>query len=179
VISFVGVSGSGKTTVIEQLIALVATSGLRVGTVKHAAHGHDVDRPGSDSWRHRRAGAEAVLLAGASGAVVFLADPVGESPAAGSHHTASEAAGIDRLGQLIETHLVGTDVVLAEGFAPVHELLVTVSRVGFGPKPPAGPRTTWLTISDSPHGGDQYGFDELDTVAGRIVEEVRRRSGRR
>lgn len=68
IVSFVGSSGVGKTTVVEQLIPLVRAAGLRVGTVKHAPHGHDVDRVGSDSWRHRQAGADAVLLAGADGA---------------------------------------------------------------------------------------------------------------
>lgn len=79
---------------------------------------------------------------------------------------------VERLGQLVETHLVGTDVVLVEGFAPVHELLVTVERSGFGPKEPAGPRSTWLAITDAPAAVDEYGFDELDAVAARIVEEV-------
>lgn len=176
VISFVGVSGVGKTTVIEQLIPRVAGSGLRVGTVKHASHGHEVDRIGSDSWRHRRAGAEVVLLAGASGAVVFLAEPSDASLATTPHHTAADGAMIERLGRLVETHFVGTDVVLAEGFAPVHELLVTVTRVGFGSKVPAGPRTTWLAITNAPSGDAEYGFDELDAVAARIVDEVRRRS---
>lgn len=172
VVSFVGVSGVGKTTVIEQLIPRIAAAGLRVGTVKHASHGHEVDRIGSDSWRHRQAGAEMVLLAGASGAVVFLSEPSDSAPNTSPHHTASDGAMVERLGQLVETHLVGTDVVLVEGFAPVHELLVTVERSGFGPKEPAGPRSTWLAITDAPAAVDEYGFDELDAVAARIVEEV-------
>jgi molybdopterin-guanine dinucleotide biosynthesis protein B len=172
------VSGVGKTTVIEQLIALIAASQLRVGTVKHASHGHEVDRVGSDSWRHRRAGAELVLLAGASGAVLFLAEPADATATTSAHHTAGDDAMIDRLGQLVETHFVGTDVVLVEGFAPIHELLVTVERDGFGPKQPAGPRTTWLAITDAPSRADEYGFDELDAVAARIVEEVGARAAR-
>ena len=95
VISFVGASGVGKTTVIEQLIPLVAVSGLRVGTVKHASHGHEVDRIGSDSWRHRRAGAEVVLLAGASGAVVFLAEQPEVALATSPHHTVGDGAVIE------------------------------------------------------------------------------------
>ncbi len=176
VISFVGASGVGKTTVIEQLIPLVAASGLRVGTVKHASHGHEVDRIGSDSWRHRRAGAEVVLLAGASGAVVFLADPPEAALATSPHHTVGDGAVIDHLGRLIDTHFVGTDVVLAEGFAPVHELLVTVAREGVESKAPAGPRRTWLAITDAPSSDNEYGFDELGAVAARIVDEVRSRT---
>ena len=77
----------------------------------------------------RRAGAEVVLLTGTSGAVVFLAEPPEAALATSPHHTVGDGAVIEHLGRLIEIHFVGTDVVLAEGFAPVHELLVTVHRV--------------------------------------------------
>ena len=51
VVGFVGTSGSGKTTVIEQVVARLADTGLRVGVLKHARHGFDMDRPGKDSYR--------------------------------------------------------------------------------------------------------------------------------
>jgi len=113
VVSFVGSSGVGKTTVIEQLIPLVAAAGLRVGTVKHASHGHDIDKVGSDSWRHRRAGAEAVLLAGASGAVLFLTPADPPSTKTPAHHTSSGDVPLDRIADLVAVHLADLDVVLA------------------------------------------------------------------
>lgn len=63
VIGFVGSSGSGKTTLIEQVIPLLSASGVRVGVIKHAHHGFDMDRPGKDSYRARAAGAAQVLVA--------------------------------------------------------------------------------------------------------------------
>jgi len=60
IISIVGRSGAGKTTVLEPLIAELARRGLRVGVLKHSAHGFEMDREGKDTWRHRRAGAQAV-----------------------------------------------------------------------------------------------------------------------
>lgn len=63
VIGFVGSSGSGKTTLIEQVIPLLRAAGLRVGVIKHAHHGFDMDRPGKDSYRARAAGAAQVLVA--------------------------------------------------------------------------------------------------------------------
>jgi len=63
VIGFCGYSGSGKTTLVEQLIALLREKGLRVSVVKHAHHAFDIDHPGKDSWRHRRAGASEVVVA--------------------------------------------------------------------------------------------------------------------
>ena len=61
-IGFSGYSGAGKTTVLEQVIRLLRERGLRVSVVKHAHHDFDVDVPGKDSWRHRKAGAFEVLV---------------------------------------------------------------------------------------------------------------------
>lgn len=63
VIGFVGSSGSGKTTLLEQVLPLLSRRGLRVGVLKHAHHGFDMDRPGKDSYRARAAGATQVLVA--------------------------------------------------------------------------------------------------------------------
>lgn len=60
-----GVTGwknSGKTGLMERLVAELTASGLRVSTVKHAHHTFDVDQPGKDSFRHRGAGASQVML---------------------------------------------------------------------------------------------------------------------
>ena len=61
-----GVTGwknAGKTGLVERLVAEFTGRGLTVSTLKHAHHGVDVDRPGTDSHRHRSAGAREVLLA--------------------------------------------------------------------------------------------------------------------
>lgn len=63
VIGFVGSSGSGKTTLLEQVLPLLRQAGVRVGVIKHAHHGFDMDRPGKDSYRARAAGATQVLVA--------------------------------------------------------------------------------------------------------------------
>jgi molybdopterin-guanine dinucleotide biosynthesis protein B len=59
---FAGWSGSGKTTLIEQLIPRFVQRGLKVALIKHAHHTFDVDQPGKDSWRHRQAGAQEILV---------------------------------------------------------------------------------------------------------------------
>ena len=61
-----GVTGwknSGKTGLMERLVAEFTARGFSVSTVKHADHSFDVDQPGKDSFRHREAGAKEVLLA--------------------------------------------------------------------------------------------------------------------
>ena len=62
VIGLAGWSGAGKTTLLTRVIPLLREDGLRVSVIKHAHHRFDVDVPGKDSWRHRQAGAEEVLV---------------------------------------------------------------------------------------------------------------------
>ncbi len=61
ILGICGWSGSGKTTLIEQAVPRLAQEGLKVAVVKHDAHGIDVDRPGKDSDRLYRAGADVLL----------------------------------------------------------------------------------------------------------------------
>lgn len=58
-----GWKNSGKTGLVERLVTEIAARGLSVSTIKHAHHAFDVDQEGTDSWRHRHAGAREVLLA--------------------------------------------------------------------------------------------------------------------
>lgn len=60
-----GWKNSGKTTLMVRLIAELTGRGLTVATVKHAHHGFDVDQEGTDSFRHRNAGAREVAIASA------------------------------------------------------------------------------------------------------------------
>jgi molybdopterin-guanine dinucleotide biosynthesis adapter protein len=62
VIGLAGWSGAGKTTLLTRVIPHLLGLGLRVSVIKHAHHGFDVDVPGKDSWAHRQAGAEEVLV---------------------------------------------------------------------------------------------------------------------
>jgi molybdopterin-guanine dinucleotide biosynthesis protein B len=62
ILGIAGYSGSGKTTLIEKLLPLLNAAGLTVSVVKQSHHDIEVDKPGKDSWRHRRAGAHETLL---------------------------------------------------------------------------------------------------------------------
>ncbi len=62
VFGIAGFSGSGKTTLLEKLIPLLTARGVRVSLIKHAHHTFDVDQPGKDSYRHRHAGCNEVLV---------------------------------------------------------------------------------------------------------------------
>ncbi|MDX8392574.1 MAG: molybdopterin-guanine dinucleotide biosynthesis protein B [Mariprofundaceae bacterium] len=64
ILSFVGRSNSGKTTLMEKLVSGLVAKGLRIATIKHSHHQPEMDTPGKDSWRHKQAGAAASLLVG-------------------------------------------------------------------------------------------------------------------
>lgn len=97
VISFVGFSGSGKTTVIEQLTKLLAAKGYKVGIIKHHAH---ADEEGKDTWRFQRAGSEIVGLVANDGMALLLPE---------RYLTAEQA-----VEKLLRQKFV--DLVLIEGF---------------------------------------------------------------
>jgi molybdopterin-guanine dinucleotide biosynthesis protein B len=62
IISIVGYSGAGKTTLMEKLIGELTRRGYRVGSIKHDVHGFEMDKPGKDSWRHKQAGSCTTLI---------------------------------------------------------------------------------------------------------------------
>ena len=100
VVGVVGWKDSGKTGLVERLVAALAARGLRVCTVKHAHHEAEVDRPGTDSHRHRAAGAAQVVLA---------------TPARWALMTELGGAPEPDLAQLL-ARLDPCDLVIVEGF---------------------------------------------------------------
>jgi molybdopterin-guanine dinucleotide biosynthesis adapter protein len=126
VLGFVGSSGSGKTTLIEQLVPRFSHAGLRVGVMKHAHHGFDLDRPGKDSHRARVAGAAQVLVASGERWALMgeFAHPAGEP----NFHA--------MLGKFDPDQI---DVILAEGFSREAYPKVEVHRPEHGQPPRCWP----------------------------------------
>ena len=71
VIGFSAYSGTGKTTLIEQLVISLKARGLRLAVIKHDAHEFDIDKEGKDSWRFARAGADMTLISSATKTAVI------------------------------------------------------------------------------------------------------------
>lgn len=61
-----GWKNSGKTTLTEKLVESLSARGYRISTIKHAHHNFDIDHQGTDSWRHRNAGAAEVAIVSAN-----------------------------------------------------------------------------------------------------------------
>jgi len=66
VLGFAGFSGSGKTTLLEKLIPSLRKESISIGLIKHAHHNFDIDTPGKDSYRLRKAGATETLITSAN-----------------------------------------------------------------------------------------------------------------
>ncbi len=111
-VAFIGHQNAGKTALIRELIPALGARGLRVGTAKHVAPDVELDAPGKDSYLHRRAGAERVLvLSDAGGALLW------EHPEL-------------QVEQAVQEHLGGMDLVLLEGFKDSYFPKIEVYRRG-------------------------------------------------
>src|SRR5919205_2934623 len=119
IISIIGRKNAGKTTLTVALASELRRRGCRVMTIKHGHHPADVDRPGSDSWRHFHEGqAERAVIASPELRVVFERSPDDYDP----------------IG-LARRYLGEADVVLVEGFkrAPLPKIEVFRRAVGERP----------------------------------------------
>jgi molybdopterin-guanine dinucleotide biosynthesis protein B len=71
-IHIVGRKNHGKTTLVVELVREFRRRGMRVGTIKHSRHAHELDTPGKDSHRHRGAGADPAAILTHDSIGVFL-----------------------------------------------------------------------------------------------------------
>jgi molybdopterin-guanine dinucleotide biosynthesis protein B len=99
IVSVVGKSNSGKTTLIEKMVEKLVERGYRVATIKHNLHGFDIDHEGKDSWRHKKAGARLTILA-SPGKVAVMED------------TGADLG----IGELRDRYIHNVDIILTEGF---------------------------------------------------------------
>ncbi|EPR5144009.1 bifunctional molybdopterin-guanine dinucleotide biosynthesis adaptor protein MobB/molybdopterin molybdotransferase MoeA [Vibrio alginolyticus] len=79
ILGFAAYSGTGKTTLLEALLPKLTEAGLRIGMLKHAHHHFDVDKPGKDSYRLRKAGASQMLIASRNRFALMTETPEAEA----------------------------------------------------------------------------------------------------
>ncbi|ENJ1741906.1 bifunctional molybdopterin-guanine dinucleotide biosynthesis adaptor protein MobB/molybdopterin molybdotransferase MoeA [Vibrio parahaemolyticus] len=79
ILGFAAYSGTGKTTLLEALLPKLTEAGLRIGMLKHAHHNFDVDKPGKDSYRLRKAGASQMLIASRNRLALMTETPEAEA----------------------------------------------------------------------------------------------------
>jgi len=155
VLAFIGKPNCGKTTLIEKLIPALNSKGIRVGTIKHHHGDIQMDIPGKDTWRHKQAGAQAVLLASPTG-IGFIQDVSKDAP----------------IEILIEHYFQKVALVIAEGYkdSPVPKIEVFRSTVYPEPMPDPG-ESLIATVSDVEirPGLPRFTCDQIDA----LVEFIR------
>ena len=99
VVSIVGESDTGKTSLIEKIIPELTKRGYRVATIKHHNHDCDIDYEGKDSWRHKQAGACLTVLS-SPGRVAVVEDVEKDH----------------NIAELRDMYIHNADIILTEGF---------------------------------------------------------------
>ena len=118
VLGFAAASGTGKTTLLEQLIPLLKQTGLQVGLIKHSHHNIQVDQPGKDSYRLRAAGASPVMLVSSHRRVMMTEFSEIREPV-----LAEELLAFDQ---------TGLDLILVEGFKSARFPKIELHRAELG-----------------------------------------------
>ncbi len=155
VVHIVGKSDSGKTTVMELLIAEFKRRGYRVATIKHDVHGFDLDQPGKDSWRHARAGSDAVVLSSPQKLALLK--------------NVDHDLTVPELSRLVSD----SDIILAEGFKQSKGLKIEVHRRELG-ELVCDPTELMALVTDEPLEADvpQFRFDDAAGIADLIEKRL-------
>ena len=160
VLGIAGWSGSGKTTLLRALIPVLSGRGVTVSTIKHAHHDFDIDRPGKDSYLHRTAGAQEVMISSAHRFALM-------------HEL--RGAPEPTLQDLVE-RLAPVDIVLVEGFKfdPVPKLEVHRPDLG---KPPIWPDDPHIVAvaTDAPLADcarPTFNLNDVASIASMVVESA-------
>ncbi|MGB6063564.1 MAG: molybdopterin-guanine dinucleotide biosynthesis protein B [Desulfomonilaceae bacterium] len=113
IISIVGKSDAGKTTLLEKVVRELTARGFRIATIKHDAHSFEIDYPGKDSWRHKQAGAKVTVIS-SPGKLALVADTDHD-------HSLTEIR-----DNFIEEQ--GVDLIITEGYKREIHPKIEVSR---------------------------------------------------
>lgn len=152
-LGFAAWSGTGKTTLLEQLIPLLVARGLRLGVLKHAHHDFDIDQPGKDSHRLRKAGANQMMVASRRRHARIIETEL------------AEADFRELLASFDQTCL---DLLLVEGFKHEHFPKIELHRAAIG-KPLLFPddRDIIAVASDQPTDTTlpRLDINDLDAIA--------------
>ncbi len=155
VISVVGKSDSGKTTLLEKLIPELKRRGYRVGTIKHDAHRFEMDKPGKDTYRHFQAGADVVAISAADKMAMIA-------------RTDGQEISLDELVR----RLPPVDLVLTEGYKAGDKPKIEVHRKALNRPLLCRPEELLAVATDEPLDIDVPCFD-LDDITGLadLIEE--------
>ena len=158
VLTLIGKPNCGKTTLIEKLIPVLADKGVRVGTIKHHHGEIQMDTPGKDTWRHKQAGAQVVLLSSPVG-IGLIQDTAGDTP----------------VEDLVSRYFQEVDLVIAEGYKWSTLPKIEVFRSTVYDEPMQEPGETLVAmVSDVEirQGLPWFKYDDIDSLVEFILEKI-------
>lgn len=157
IVSIVGHSKSGKTTLIEKLIVEFKRRGYRVAALKHSSQDFDMDQRGKDTWRYAEAGSDAVAASAPHRLTVIKPQDNNES--------------IDEILRMIGGDC---DLVLIEGFHDGHAPKIEVHREELKKGLRCSPEEIKAVVSDEPLDIDrpQFDWEDISGVVDFIVKKV-------
>jgi molybdopterin-guanine dinucleotide biosynthesis protein MobB len=148
IISIVGRSGVGKTTLVEKLIGELKRRGRRVATIKHDTHTFEIDQPGKDSWRHAQAGSDVVVIAAPERLAMI--------------RRLDQELSLDQIASLI----ADVDIILTEGYKRGNAPKIEVSRRQRGSGLVSPPEELVAIASDQSYPELAVPRFELDDIVG-------------
>lgn len=156
IITFVGLSGTGKTTFLEKLIPELKRRHLRIAVLKHDAHHFEMDKPGKDTWRFTQAGADVTAISNGERFALVEQTP--------RQLTLDEL--IDRLPEV--------DLVLTEGYKKSHTKKIEIHRACLGRPLLSRPEELLAVVTDEPMPVPvpQLGLDDAAACADLIAAYV-------
>lgn len=149
IVSFVGYSNSGKTTLLTALVRELKQRNYRVAVIKHDVHGFTLDQPGKDTWLHAEAGADIVCIGSPYGLAMF--------------EKVEQELPLERIAERI----TNVDLILTEGFKRAGAPKVEVFRQAAGNEPLGQSPELLAVVSDMhlykdiPH----FSFEEVGLIA--------------
>ncbi|AEG58711.1 molybdopterin-guanine dinucleotide biosynthesis protein B [Desulforamulus ruminis] len=148
IITVVGKSDAGKTTFIEKLIKELKFRDIKVCTIKHDVHGFDIDKPGKDTWRHAKAGADTVVISSYEKMAMI--------------RNVQEELTLDQIAQMVSSDI---DIIITEGYKRSNKPKIEISRLERGTELLCTPDELIAVVSDM-HWNIGIPVFELNDAAG-------------
>lgn len=131
IVTFVGKSNAGKTTYLEKLIKELKNRNIKVGTIKHDAHGFEMDKPGKDTWRHAQAGADTVIISSPAKVAVIK--------------KTEHEMNLDQIAEFV----LDMDIILTEGYKRSANPKIEINRRAHSSELLCGPDELIALVSDT------------------------------
>lgn len=156
IISVVGKSDVGKTTLLTKLLPELKARGYRIATIKHDTHGFDIDKPGKDTWKHAEAGADIVVISSPTKMALIEKVP--------------RELTLDEVAERIQ----GVDLIITEGYKRGDKPKIEVHRAAVGGELLCTEEELLAVVTDEPLPVNvpTFSWDEVAGLAEFIEEKI-------